>query len=224
MVTIGEVIARVRNQYKATKQDAFMTDRFIYSMVMKHAKMLMRRQDSLNKLMKFNSIFQTLDFVELIEVDRAQAQCHGIDTGCYFKRTKEKLPSLMEGYWGPLLRSVTSIDLSEDLHPTFPTSFEQMSKQKTFKYNKKKYYWYLNGYLYFPNLDWDAVRLEGVFEGDVSEYNCDPVEKCRYIQDKDMNVPEFLFAEIESLLAKDMSMFLQIPQDPATDNRHIERP
>lgn len=224
MITIGEVISRVRNQYKATRQDAFMTDRFIYSMVMKHAKLLMRRQDNLNKLMKFNSIFQTLDFVELIDVDRAQAGCRGIDTGCYFKRSKEKLPATMEGYWGPLIRSITSIDLSEDLQPTYPVSFEQMSRQKNFKYNKKKYYWFLNGYLYFPNMDWDAVRVEGVFEGDVSHYNCDPADNCQYIQDKEMHVPEFLFAEIEQLVAKDMMMLLQIPQDAASDNKHIERP
>lgn len=223
MITIGEVIARVRNQYKATKQDAFMTDRFIYSMVMKHTKLLMRRQDNLNKLMKFNSVFQTLDYVELIDVDRAQAECRGIDTGCYFKRTKDKLPAMMEGYWGPLLRSVSSIDLSEEVTPTYPQSFEQMSRQKTFKYNKKKYYWYLNGYLYFPNMDWDAVRLEGVFEGDVSHYNCDPADECQYVQDKAMHIPEYMFAEIESLLAKDMSMFIQIPQDQASDNKHVER-
>ena len=92
-----------------------------------------------------------------------------------------------------------------------------------FKYNKKKYYWYLNGYLYFPNMDWDAVRLEGVFEGDVSNYNCDPSDDCQYVQDKAMHIPEYMFAEIESLLSKDMGLFLQIPQDPGSDNKHIER-
>lgn len=163
-MTIGEVISRVRNQFKGSKQDAFITDRLLYSVIMKYAKLLMRRQDTLNKLMKFNSVFQTLNFVELIEVDRAEADCRGIDTGCYFKRTKDKLPTMMEGYWGPLIRAVTSIDLSEDIDPTYPITFEKISKQKTFKYNKKHYYWYLNGYLYFPNLEWDAVRIEGVFE------------------------------------------------------------
>ena len=107
-MTIGEVISRVRNQFKGSKQDAFITDRLLYSVIMKYAKLLMRRQDTLNKLMKFNSVFQTLNFVELIDVDRAEAECRGIDTGCYFKRTKDKLPTMMEGYWGPLIRAVTS--------------------------------------------------------------------------------------------------------------------
>ncbi len=210
----------MRNQIKSVKQDAFLTDRFLYSLAMKHAKLLMRRQDNLNRIMKFNSVFQTMNFVELIEVDRAQAQCHGIDTGCYFKRTKDRLPDIIDGYWGPLLRGVTSIDLSEQLTPTYPTSWEQMAKQKTFKYNKKKYYWYLDGYLYFPNLEWDAVRLEGVFEGDISNYNCDPADDCQYIQDKNFNVPEYMFPEIEQNVMRDLGIMLQIPQDAQHDNRH----
>ena len=36
--TIGEVVSRVRNQMKAVRQDAFLTDRFIYSVIGKHAK------------------------------------------------------------------------------------------------------------------------------------------------------------------------------------------
>ncbi len=223
MITIGEVISRVRNQIKSVKQDAFLTDRFLYSLTMKHAKLLMRRQDNLNRIMKFNSVWQTMNFVELEEVDRAQAQCHGIDTGCYFKRTKVKLPDMIEGYWGPLIRAVTSIDLSEEVTPTYPTTFEQMSKQKTFKYNKKKYYWYLDGHLYFPNLEWDAIRLEGVFEGDISQYNCDPADDCQYIQEKTFNVPEYLFPEIEQLVMRDLGVMLQVPQDIQHDNRHTAR-
>lgn len=223
MITIAEAISRVRNLTKSVKQDAFLTDRFLYSMIMKHAKLLMRRQDNLNRIMKFNSVFQTLDFVELIEVDKVQAQCIGVTSGCYFKRTKDRIPSMIEGYYGPLIRSITSIDMSEELTPTFPVTFEQMSRQKTFKYNKKKYYWYLDGYLYFPNLEWDAVRIEGVFEGDISHYNCDPADNCMYIQDKTINVPEYLFPEIEQLVMRDLGIMLQIPQDVQHDNRHVAR-
>jgi hypothetical protein len=223
MITILEATSRIRNLTKSVKQDAFLTDRFLYSVIMKHAKLLMRRQDNLHRIMKFNSVFQTLDFVELIDVDRAQAECRCISTGCTFKRTKEKLPQMIDGYWGPLIRAVTSLDLSEELTPTFPTTFEQMSRQKTFKYNKKKYYWYLNGYLYFPNLEWDAIRLEGVFEGDISQYNCDTTDDCEYIQDKTINIPEYLFTEIEQLVMRDLGVTLQIPQDIQHDNKHVVR-
>ena len=60
MTTIGDVVSRIRNQMKAESQDAFVTDRYLYSLVSKFAQLLMRRQDSANKLMKFNSIWQTI--------------------------------------------------------------------------------------------------------------------------------------------------------------------
>lgn len=213
-MTVGEAISRVRNQVKAVKQDANITNRFLYSVIMKHARFFMHRQDNLNRIMKYNSVFQTLNFVELIDVDAAEAECYGIDTGCYFKRTKKKLPRMIEGYYGPLLRSVTSLDLSQQALPTFPITFQQISKQRTFKYNNKKYYWYLNGYLYFPNLEWDAIRIEGVFEEDISGLNCDTTDDCLFITDQRIHVPEFLFSEIEQLVMRDLGVMIQIPSDP----------
>lgn len=223
MTTIAEATARLRNLVKGVNQDSFLTDRFLYSLIMKHAKLLMRRQDNLNRIMKFNTVFQTLDFVELVEVDRVQAHCKGVSSDCVFKRTKDRLPAMIDGYYGPLIRSVTSIDLSEELTPTFPTTYEQMSRQKTFKYNKKKYYWFVDGYLYFPNTEWDAVRLEGVFEGDVSTYNCDASDDCSFIQDKHINIPEYLFSEVEQLALRDLGAMMQIPEEGQHDNRSVTR-
>ena len=42
MTTIGETISRLRGQLKAEVQDAFVTDRYIYSLIEKFAQFLMR--------------------------------------------------------------------------------------------------------------------------------------------------------------------------------------
>lgn len=223
MRTISEAISSVREQAKAVRLDAFITDRYIYSLIMKHAKLLMRRQDSTNKIMKFSSVFQSLNYVELEEIDRAQASCHCVTSNCTIKRTKDKLPPMIEGYYGPLIRTVSSLDISEDLTPTYPATYEKMAKQKTFKYNKHKYFWYMDGYLYFPNLEWDAIRLEGVFEGDISKYNCDTTDDCAYIQTKTINIPEFLFSEIEPLVMRDLGVSIQLPTDNSNDMNNLYR-
>lgn len=221
--TIGEVISRIRNQLKAVNQDAFLTDRLIYSVVSKHAKWLMKREDGQNKLMRFNSIFQTMDYVELIEIDKVEARCTGIKSGCTFHRTKDKLPLFLEGYWGPLIRTISSLDGSVEMQPTTPSTYLSMSKSKNFKYNTAKYFWYLNDYLYFPNIDWDAVRIEGVFEDDISEYNCDDSTNCKVRQEQAFNVPDYLFAEMEASVLKDMMMLYQIPSDTTNDKQNTIR-
>lgn len=216
--TIGDVISRMRTQIKAVRQDAFLTDRAIYAFILKHAKWLMKREDGKNKLLAYSGVVQTMDFVELIEVDKVEACCTGISSDCTIKRTKEKMPIFMQGYNGPLIRSTTSIDGSEGLQPTNPSSYLAMSKSKNFKFNKTKYYWYLNDYLYFPNLEWDAVRIEGIFEEDISIFTC-ASDSCIQKTDQPFNVPDYLFGEIESNTFKDLAGMLSLPADASQDKQ-----
>ena len=55
MTTIGDVVSRLRGQIKAESEDAFVTDRYLYSLILKYAQVLMRRQDNANKLMILNN-------------------------------------------------------------------------------------------------------------------------------------------------------------------------
>tara|TARA_R100000988_G_scaffold103820_1_gene85659 strand:+ start:1172 stop:1843 length:672 start_codon:yes stop_codon:yes gene_type:complete len=223
MTTIGQVVSRVRESIKAEVQDSFVTDRYLYSLILKYGQLLMRRQDNANKLMKFNSVWQSLPFVELIEVDKVEAKCSGIQSGCTIKRTKEKLPMFMEGYWGPLIRTVSSIDGSIEMQPTNPGTYASMTKTTSFKYNKTKYFWWLNDYIYVPNVEWDAIKIEGIFEGDISKWNCDPDDDCtpRYLQN--MYIPEFLFAEIETQVMNQLLNTMKVPAEDSDNKININR-
>ena len=110
MTTIGEAISRVRNTLKAVKEDPFLTDRNIYFLLTKYAKTLIKREDNQFRLMKISSIFKVLPYIELIDVDKVEAGCVGVYSNCYFKRSKEKLPSILNGMFGPIIRTVSSID------------------------------------------------------------------------------------------------------------------
>jgi len=213
MAKINEVISRIRGQVKGSTEDAFLTDRYIYSLVIKFAQILMRRQDFANKLMKFNPVWKTLPFIELIDVDKVEAKCTGISSGCTIKRSKDKLPEMIEGYWGPLIRTVSSIDGSVELQPTQPGTYVSMSKTTSFKYNKRKYFWYLDGYLYMPNIEWDAVKLEGVFNDDISDWLCDSPDECVPRYEQELYVPEALLAEIENQVVNGMFNTLKVPQE-----------
>ena len=136
MTTIGEAISRVRNTLKAVKEDAFLTDRNIYFLLTKYGQTLLKREDNQFRLMKISSIFQVLPYLELIDVDKVEAGCIGIYSGCYFKRTKEKLPTILDGVFGPIIRTVSSIDGTIELYRTDPGTWVSMTKTTTFKYNK----------------------------------------------------------------------------------------
>lgn len=216
MTTIGDTVSRVRNVIKGVKEDAFLTDRFLYSLILKYAKLYIRRQDTENKIMRFQSLFEPLPCVDLIEVDKIEACCGGVTTNCKITRTKDKLPLVLEGAYGPLFRNITSIDGSQNVYKTYPGTYTSMTKSTTFKYNKNKYYWYLNGYLYFPNLEWEAVRIEGLWDESVAMYVCD-ADKCAPRQEDQTHVPEYLFAEIEQAVLKDLMVLIQTPTEGSDD-------
>jgi hypothetical protein len=220
--TINDIVSRLRIQMKGVHQDAFMTDRMIYTFVLKHGKWLMKREDSKNKLMAFSGVIQTMDYVELIEVDKVEACCTGIASNCKIKRTKNKLPVFLQGYYGPLIRTISSIDNSEELQAILPSSYLNISSSKNFRFNKTKYFWFLNDYIYFPNLEWEAVRIEGIFEDDISAYTCDE-DSCVIKQNQSFNVPDYLLGELEAQVIKDFMSLYQIPPDAAIDKQNIAR-
>jgi hypothetical protein len=220
MTTVGEAISRVRNTLKAVKEDAFLTDRQIYSLLLKYAKTLIKREDNQFRLMKISSIFKVLPYIELIDVDKVEAGCIGIYSGCYFKRSKEKLPSILDGMFGPIIRTVSSIDGSIELYRTDPGTWVSMTKTTTFKYNRNIYFWYLNGYLYIPNVDWEAIRMEAIFEGKVESCDSDP---CEVKQEEQFALPEYLFSEVEQFTLQELTMTLKVPADSVDDSQNILR-
>lgn len=218
MTTIADTISRVRNIVKGVKEDAFLTDRLLYSLILKYGKLLIRRQDNESKIMRFQSLFEVLPCVELIEVDKIEACCPGVKSDCKIMRTKDKLPTLLEGSWGPLFRTVSSIDGSIEMFPTYPSTYAALSSSTNFKYNKNVYYWYLNGYLYCPNVIWEAIKIEGLWDESIAMYTCDG-DVCAPRQDEQVHIPEYLFAEIEQMVLKDLGMILQIPPEGSDDKQ-----
>jgi hypothetical protein len=212
MNTIAEAISRVRNGIKAVDADSFITDRLIYSNLLKYAKMFIKRQDGQTTQAKFNSLYKRIPCIDLIEVDKVVACCD-IQSGVKIKRSKEKLPSILEGSNGPLLRTVASIDGSVEVFRTTPQLYTSLQKTSGFKYNKKKYYWLLDGYLFIPNVEWDSAQIDGIFEGSISGLTCD--DECQSVQSQYLNIPPDLFAQIEQQVINDFMRSMQINTDPA---------
>lgn len=224
MGTIGEAISRVRNVIKSVKEDAFITDRFIYELIWKYAKTLIKRESMLNDIYKYTSLFTEIPCMDLIDVDKVEACCTGIRTNCTIKRTKEKLPKLLETTMGPVIREISSLDYSVSTIRTYPTVYTNMTKTSGFKYNKNKYYWYLDGHIYVPNVEWEAIRVQAIFEDGTETLRCnDDSDDCRNEQDRSLPIPEHLFSEIEQMVLKEILTAGQIPSDGADDGQNVMR-
>ncbi len=215
--TIGELISQIRNQVKVVNQDnLYISDRLVFSLIKKHSGLFLMREDGNMKLTKIDFIYSSIT-IPLIEVDKVEAQCTGIKSGCIIKRTEEKLPELLKGYSAPLIRNITSIDMTQEVQMTGSSQYTKKINASDFKYNKTLYSWYLNGYLYFPNLEWDMIRIEGVFLENLD--NCGEIDPCRNMQDNELSIPDYLLSTIQLEVLKDLQILFQLPTDPIQDKQ-----
>ena len=197
--SIGDVCSRVRKSVKAERQDAFLTDRFLYSLYLKHAALSIKRLDEKKRLTAFASIFETLDFVKLKEIDKVEASVCGVAPKSYstMRVTCEAIPVFTEGIYGPMIRSITSLDGSDIFKLTTPDEYNYISNSKNFKYNKLKYAWFLNDRIYTPNFNGPAIRMEAMCQEDISQFKCNYDQKCQPRQMHSLNIPDYLLSEIE---------------------------
>lgn len=222
--TVRSSLSSIRNTLKSVKEDPFMTDRYLYALLMKYAKTLIKRASERKNIFKHKSLFKELGCIEMIEVDKVEACCTGIATGCTFMRTKNKLPKMLNINSNPLIKSISSLDYSVSVIQTDPKLYANMTKTSGFKYNKTKYYWFLEDHIYIPTVMWEAIRLSAVFEEDISHLKCDAdATDCVQEQDRDLDIPEHLFTEIEQLVRQEVLTAGQLPPDGADDSQNVLR-
>ena len=220
--TKGQTISRVRRLIKGGKADAFLTNRFLYSMIMKYAKLYIKRLDDGNKLSRWNSLFEVLPGVELVEVDKIEA-CVDIATCCTFRRTKDRLPVMIEGTYGSKIRSITSIDGTYQVFETTAKIYSKMVPSSTFKYNKNKYFWLNDNYAYFPNMEWELVDIDALWEDNIEQYKCRADNCCVDRINERSNIPDSLFVEIESGVRQELMGMIQIPRDNINDGQSLQK-
>ena len=188
---------------------------------MKYAKLFIKRLDDSNKLMRYSQLFEPLG-IELKEISKVEAGCKFIPTCCTVMRSINKLPKAFEASWGPIFRYVSSIDGSQEIFKTYQKQYVKMGKTTTFKYNKNLYYWLSDGYAYFPNLEWDMILIDAMWEDSVEIYK-ECSDSCVDRLVEPTHVPEDLFAEIENGVRQELLGMIQIPEDSLVDKRSIAR-
>lgn len=207
---IGDITSRLRGSIKSVRQDSFLTDKYLYSLFLKYASLRIKQLDEKGRLYAFSSIFETLDYVKLIETDWVEAGCTNIKSYRTFRRTDQPLPMFMEGKFGPMVRSITSLDGRTPFTLTSLDNYVLLSKQGSFKYNTTKYCWWLNDHLYFPDVSYPAIRIEGMFQDDISYFKCNYDGCCKRRQDQSLNVPDYILSSVEDMVLAELNNEMRI--------------
>jgi len=213
-------IREIINQYSS---DSTIDNRFLDSLISgKRERVLINNFNRFNKTIP-SMYYQTLSCVEVIDVD--QSECCDIKTGCYIKRTKEKIPRILSLSDGELIDKVgpaVTVSIPFTIIPYRRAEFWSSSR-----YNKNKIAAFLNnGYMYFiakDNIQFkmlERVSIRAVFVNpmEVASFtNCDGTP-CFTPDDPfplEGNMWEYIKTDI---LQNDLRIKLSIPRDAEADN------
>lgn len=219
-LTVGEAISQIKIPTKAVNSDAKLTNKYLYSLLRKHRDILIRQLDSKLKLMKLNYLFQVWNCVTLIQVNSVDESC-GLNVDCKITRTRAKLPTILVGSNGPIIKNVYSVDTRTRLIEINPEEWiRKLDNPDMLKYDRSQYYYYNEGYLWFPNLKWKKIKIQAYFEENIDKFNdCDGENiVCKSILDDEFRIPRDLLAICIQNANKELFDFYErVPEDEQPD-------
>lgn len=218
MIRISSAISQIRTSTRQFTVDAKLTDRDIFSIILKHAKWLINQEANKFQITEQENLFVPYSCVNLIEVPK-EDECCKYQSHCKIYRTKEKLPEMWDDAKGSIIRSVTTTEWSKDLTKTTLEKWIKMTGDINFKYNQEAYYFLRSGYMYFPNRKWRQVSilLYPIFDLINKCDECDIID-CEIISDGNWRVPSKLEGRILDAVEKELfQMYMKVNPDETTD-------
>lgn len=214
-MTNRELISRVRGTLKEHQADTHLFNRHIYSILKTKLFLLIKRAyEERRSLSMVSSVFQTV-CVPMKAVSAIEC-CIDFPLDCQIYRSKDKLPGYVESSYGIIYKSVTSLDRSEKFTIITPYQYDIKSKVK---YNKNKYVWIENGYLYSPQADYPMLRVTALFDDVVESCDSPETKTTCSILDQQFPCPDYLIDSVASMALEELKLFKGIQYDPVPNKQ-----
>jgi hypothetical protein len=179
-MTKAEFISRVKVALKELNADSRLPKKFIFSIGQSKLRILINQESNKLKLTRDNTIHQTLKCLKVKPVPTID-ECCGLKSKCEIYRTVDKLPKMFTDEEGVIIKNVLSVDGTTEFVLSTPNSLKRMlGDSSNNKFDKTKYCFYNDGYIYIAKERIKLIKIEAYFEDDVFKYNkeCDVCKDC----------------------------------------------
>lgn len=228
-MTNRESIYKVKKLFREVNADSRLSNRLVFSLMKNASRWLISRESDKQKLIRNDKAFQMLKCIKVIEAPLIDPCC-GIRSLCKIYRTEERLPELYEDGNGVIIRGVLTIDGQTSLFQIKPSEWERKQNNPWIDKDKKnRYFFYSDGYLYFPNGSWKKVEVDALYTEDISDLNLcddkltcdDETKQCLSFLDKRFILPEYLEAQMYDSVKKDLSeIYAKLPEKSNNINKN----
>ncbi len=169
MTTIGDVVARLRNSIKEVSDDSVYSNRYLWNTYQTALRQLVK-QDSVA-----GSIYSTAETwipicIQMEPVNSIYCNCFCLPYNKQVYRSTAKLPKFLESTDGIIYRWLATPDMSRTFVIVTPFQYQVKSK---IKFNREKYAFIHDGYLYTPNQEYSLLSMSAFFEDSVENFLCE---------------------------------------------------
>jgi len=224
IVTIGHIVARLRDSIKEQSDDSRYTNRYLWSTFYTFAKQLIKQDADKGKIYNDTNIWNPL-CIEMEPVSGLYCNCIAIPYDCTVYRSKHKLPNLLLSSSGPIYRFISTPDMSRIFVLTTP--FEYIVKSKI-KYNNTRYAFIYDNYLYTPSDTYPLIAFSGLFDGPVDDFICNESDTssstegdCRTKLAEKVQVPDYLIDAGIKMALSEILPSTQLVADEITNTNNL---
>lgn len=214
-----DIISRLRNALKEVHADSEYSNRYLWNIILTNAKTLIKEDAVKGQTFKQDSIWESI-CVEMEPVSSLICNCKFLKYDCQVFRSKTKIPEFFESSDGIIYRFIATPDLSQELTIISPYQYSIKSK---IKYNREKYAFIHDGYLYTPSLEYPLYSLSALFIEDVSCMKCedsyaDPnldsdIIPCADKLEINLPLPDYLETTCIKMSLEELGFSKQTPSD-----------
>ena len=212
-----ELISRIRNTLKEVSKDSILTNKHIYNILRTSSIFLIKREADTKNFIYFASDLWSTTCINMIQVP--STECLDIPTECTLWRSEHKLPPYVESSTGLIYKSISSVDNSIGYLLSTPYIIGLKSK---LKYNKTRYVWIENNYLYSYNAH-PILKVIAFFERDIFSNNTFGLNQAKVKlcsrMDETVKIPSWLVDAVVKLTIQELQLFKQLPVD-VLDNKN----
>jgi hypothetical protein len=209
-MTNREAISRAKIPFKEVRADSLLTNKYIYSALYTSASLIIKRDADNKRSVYALSNIWTPYCVEMEYADAVTCPIE-IPTNCRIMRSKTRLPEFLETAGGFLYKSIGSADVLSQNSFVLVTPYQYSLKSKI-KYNKTKYVFIEDGYLYAPNCDYPTLKVLGYFKKAITT-NCKDCGASCSILDATFPAPDYLFDTILKMALQEIGVYKSVQHD-----------
>jgi hypothetical protein len=218
MITRAEVISRLRNSLNEVTGDSRFSNRYLWNVFLTASKDLIKQDADRGRIYSQANIWDTI-CIKMEPVSSSLCDCICFPGECTVYRSKDKLPKFVESTDGFIYRFIGTPDLSKTF--TLVSPF-QYSVKRDIKYNKEKYVFLHNGYVFTPSHTYPQLLISGIFEGDTNMFKCDGSEAsvghCYHALAQNISLNDYLVRTAIGMSLQELMGSKQIPKDELTND------